>query len=170
MDRMSRAGISAKPVVPAVVVDTSGRFCPGPVVDASDTARQMELGEVLELSTTDLDSWFGLPPATGRRAAVPLLHPPRSLIAIADQQPVGSSAAAAGAVVMAGRRQQRPAEHARADATGRRAPVLLASSRARSAERGRRDDDGRRHRLGVLPRGDHGVPSWRGLASVAVFS
>ena len=58
---MSPEGISAKPVVPALVVDASGRFCPGPVIDARDAARQVALGEVFELITTDPGSWRDIP-------------------------------------------------------------------------------------------------------------
>ena len=61
MDRMSPEGASAKPVVPALVVDASGRFCPGPVIDARDAARQVALGEVFELITTDPGSWRDIP-------------------------------------------------------------------------------------------------------------
>ena len=61
MDRMSPEVISAEPVVPALVVDASGRFCPGPVIDASDAARQVALGEVFELITTDPGSWRDIP-------------------------------------------------------------------------------------------------------------
>ena len=61
MDRMSPEGISAEPVVPALVVDASGRFCPGPVIDASDAARHVALGEVFELITTDPGSWRDIP-------------------------------------------------------------------------------------------------------------
>ncbi|MDA8283195.1 MAG: sulfurtransferase TusA family protein [Actinomycetota bacterium] len=54
-------GVAAEPVVPTLVVDASGRFCPGPVIDASDAARQMALGEVFELITTDPGSWRDIP-------------------------------------------------------------------------------------------------------------
>ena len=58
---MSPEGVSAEPVVPALVVDASGRFCPGPVIDASDASRQVARGEVFELITTDPGSWRDIP-------------------------------------------------------------------------------------------------------------
>ena len=61
MDRMSPEVISAEPVVPTLVVDATGRFCPGPVIDASDAARLVALGEVFELITTDPGSWRDVP-------------------------------------------------------------------------------------------------------------
>ena len=52
---------TSEPVMPTLVVDASGRCCPGPVIDARDAARKVALGESFELITTDPGSWFDIP-------------------------------------------------------------------------------------------------------------
>jgi tRNA 2-thiouridine synthesizing protein A len=47
--------------VPVLIVDASGRFCPGPVVDASNAAHQVAPGEAFELISTDQGSWRDIP-------------------------------------------------------------------------------------------------------------
>ncbi|MDA8367975.1 MAG: sulfurtransferase TusA family protein [Actinomycetota bacterium] len=52
---------AVEPVVAALVVDASGRYCPGPVIDAKNAVSQIAVGEVFELITTDPGSLSDIP-------------------------------------------------------------------------------------------------------------
>lgn len=58
---MPAAEIPKEQVVPVLMVDTSGRFCPGPVIEASNAVHKVGLGETFELFTTDKGTWRDIP-------------------------------------------------------------------------------------------------------------
>lgn len=48
-------------IKPTLVVDASGRYCPGPVIDAKNAVSQIALNEVFELIATDPGSKYDIP-------------------------------------------------------------------------------------------------------------
>ncbi len=52
---------SSDEVRPTLVIDISGCFCPGPVIEAGRAINRIGLGEAFELVTTDEGTWRDIP-------------------------------------------------------------------------------------------------------------